>query len=100
MSPDPLPSSIVPPAVIVLSALPGVSSTYFSPSAERGRIASPESTDSGSTVLSSLSSSTAIERSPSRRAVILSTTPTRKPPVRTSLPFTSLAPEGSSAFRS
>ena len=89
------------PSLKVRLARPGISSTYFSPSAERGRTDSVESTDSGSIVLSSFRSSSAIARSsPStvRRALVISSTiPTRKPPARTSLPFTSLAPFGTSA---
>ena len=42
---------------------PGISSTYFRPSAERGRTESVVSTDSGSMFLSSFRSSTAIARS-------------------------------------
>ena len=60
------------------------------------------STESGSIFLSSLRSSTAIARSVPctvRRALVMSLTmPTRKPPARTSLPFTSFAPFGISAF--
>ena len=75
---------------------------YLRPSAERGRTDTFVSTESGSTFLSRLRSTTAIARSsPStvRRSLVISLTiPTRKPPARTSLPFTSLAPFGISAF--
>jgi hypothetical protein len=77
---------------------------YLSPSAERGRTRSFVSRASGSIFLSRLSSATATaRRSPftMRTSGAMSfTTPTRKPPTRTSLPFTSFAPDGSSAFRS
>ena len=72
------------------------------PSAERGRTDMVESTDSGWIFLSRLRSSTAMARSlPStvfRSLVMFLTIPTRKPPARTSLPFTSFAPFGISAF--
>ena len=83
-------SGIVSPGANVDSAAPGVSSTYFRPSAERGRTSTWVSVASGSTTLSRLMSMTATERvSPSSdtvRGVISSTVPTRKPPTRTSLP--------------
>ena len=56
-------SGIVSPSWKVRFARPGISSTYLSPSAERGRTDSVESTDSGSMFLSSLRSRTAIARS-------------------------------------
>ena len=93
-------SGIVEPALKVSFDLPGWISTYFSPSAERGRTISVESVASGSTVLSSFRSRTATERSlPSggvlrNRVRIVSTMPTRKPPTRTSLPSTRFAPPG------
>ena len=59
---------------------------------------------SGSTVLSSfIARSATVLVWPSLRTtfgVISSTTPTRKPPTRTSLPATSLLPVGTSALRS
>jgi hypothetical protein len=89
---------IVSPSWNVLRARPGISSTYFRPSAERGRTDRVESTASGSIDLSSLRSSTAIARSSPftrTRSLLMSfTIPTRKPPARTSLPCTSLAPFG------
>ena len=89
---------IVSPSWNVFSARPGISSTYLRPSAERGRTDRVESTASGSIALSSLRSRTAITRSSPftvTRALLISLTmPTRKPPARTSLPFTSLAPFG------
>ena len=80
----------VAPSSNVCSARPGISSTYLRPSAERGRTPKRVSTDSGSISLSSFRSSRAIERSlpftVRRTRVMSSTTPTRKPPARTSLP--------------
>ena len=98
------PSGIVSPRASVASESPGFSSTYLSPSAERGRTLTVLSFDSGSTTLSSFIEISATERrSPPTSTVfgvISSTTPTRKPPTRTSLPFRSLAPEGSTALTS
>ena len=92
-------SGTVAPVSNVRRERPGISSTYLRPSAERGRTPTRVSTESGSMSLSSFSSSRATDRSrPStvrRTAVMSSTTPTRKPPARTSLPGTSLAPLGS-----
>ena len=89
---------IVSPSWKVLLARPGISSTYFRPSAERGRTNSVVSTASGSMLLSSFRSRTAMTRSVPFswiRALLMSLTmPTRKPPARTSLPLTSLAPFG------
>ena len=97
-------TGIVSPDVKVRLLVPGWSSTYLSPSAERGRTRSFVSTPSGSTFLSRARSASAMARrwpfTVLTVGVISFTTPTRKPPTRTSLPFTSLAPEGSSAFRS
>ncbi len=97
-------SGIVAPAAKVCLLFPGVSSTYFRPSAERGRIFTVVFRASGSTVLSSFMAITATARvlSPLRTTfgVMSSTTPTRKPPTRTSLPATSLLPVGTSALRS
>ena len=76
---------------------------YLSPSAERGRTRNCVSRASGSIFLSRLSSATATLRRSPFTVVTFGltslTTPTRKPPTRTSLPFTSLPPDGSSAFR-
>ena len=89
------------PAESLRSPAPGVSSTNLIPSGERGRTLAVVSAASGSTFLSSFrfTIATALPESltpgPTR-----STKPTRKPPTRTSLPFTSLAPVGSSAFTS
>jgi hypothetical protein len=77
---------------------PVVISTYFSPSAERGRISSVESSGSGSTSGSSSSCSCAVaDPSGFESASMLLTTPTRAPPMRTSLPRTSPAEFGTSA---
>ena len=92
----------VSPSFQVASASPGISSTYLRPSAERGRTLTRVSRASGSICLSRLRWATAmLRRSPSTVATpgsMSSTTPTRKPPTRTSLPGTSFAPEGSSVF--
>ena len=97
-------SGSVSPAANVCLELPGVISTYFRPSADRGRTLIVVSRASGSTVLSSFISTTAMAVSPplteTTLGEIVSTTPTRKPPTRTSLPATSLLPVGSSALRS
>jgi hypothetical protein len=76
-----------------------VSSTYFSPSGERGRTFTNVSTGSGSTSLSSFMSITAIVSpvSSSIAGLSSSTRPTRRPPTCTSLPFTRFDPPGSSA---
>ena len=95
-----LASGSVPPASSSLLLSPGVSWMYFRPSAERGLTLTAVSFASGSTVLSSFSSTTARARPSITVGVIFSTTPTRKPPTRTSLPSTSLAPFGSTAFTS
>ena len=77
-------------------------STYFRPSAERGRMIIVESTGSGSTCSSSFSSTSAVGgSSPSLgTGVISETVPTRWPPMRTSLPTTRFAAFENSAFRS
>ncbi len=106
-STPPLPRRTVEPGAKVSLSLPGTTSTYFRPSAERGRTTNEVSLASGSTVLSSLRSTTATLSWSSvlplvliRVAPICSTAPTRKPPTRTSLPLTSFAPLGSWTFRS
>ncbi len=70
------------------------------PSGERGRTRAVVSRASGSTCLSSFISTIAIALPeslvPGRSRC---TKPTRKPPTRTSLPFTSFEPVGSSASR-
>ena len=69
------------------SALPGVISTYLRPSAERERTISVESSGSGSTFFwSFIETSADACRRAGGPASISSTTPTRKPPIRTSLP--------------
>ena len=96
-------SGIVAPGWSVRSERPGVSSMYLSPSAERGRIDSSVSAGSSPTLLSSFMWITATAR-PSLSSLtagsIRFTTPTRKPPIRTSLPTTRLEPPGISALTS
>ncbi len=77
---------------------PEVISTYLSPSAERGRISSVESSGSGSTSGSSSSWSCAVADPSAFESALMSlTTPTRVPPMRTSLPRTRPAEFGTSA---
>ena len=77
---------MVAPAGYPSSELPGVISRYLSPSVERLRISTVESTGSGSTSwLSSMSSFATVRPSSSRTGVIAFTRPTRMPPIRTSL---------------
>ena len=76
-------------------------STYLSPSAERGRTISVESLGSGLTLVWSFIVSSAVtEPSLWRLGSIVLTTPTREPPIRTSLPLTRLAALGTSALSS
>ena len=102
-SEDCLTGTVSPDCQVAL-LVPGLSSMYLRPSAERGRTRNCVSLASGSTFLSSFSTATAtLRRSPFTvvtSGLMSLTTPTRKPPTRTSLPFTSLPPDGSSAFRS
>jgi hypothetical protein len=95
-------AGIVSPAEKPSSDSPGVISTYFRPSAERGRMIIVESTGSGSTFFSSFSSTSAVgAESPSpATGVISETAPTRWPPIRTSLPTTRFAALLNSALRS
>jgi hypothetical protein len=80
---------------------PGVSSTYFRPSDERGLTSSVELAGIGSMLLSSFIVISAYALPSARlRGSIFEMKPTRAPPTRTSKPFTSCAPFGSSAFRS
>jgi hypothetical protein len=84
---------------------PGVSSTYFRPRADRWRTKIVVSAGSGSTALSSfmlMIATASLSRSAVSRVagVMSSTRPTRKPPIRTSLPFTRFEPDGSSALTS
>jgi hypothetical protein len=79
--------------------VPLVSSTYLRPRAERGRMMTVESIGSGLTVVSSLSPSCAVTVPLAwRTGSIESTTPTRVPPRRTSLPFTRFAELGTLTF--
>jgi hypothetical protein len=78
-----------------------VISTYFSPSAERGRMISVESLGSGVTRSSSESVRSAATLPFSCGSVSMSvTTPTREPPIRTSLPRTRPLAFGTFAVRS
>ena len=76
-----------------------MSSTYLSPSGERGLTLTNVSTGSGSTSLSSFMSITAIVSpvSSSIAGLIFSMSPMRRPPTCTSLPATRFDPPGSSA---
>ena len=91
-------SASVEPASISVFPLPGTISTNLRPSAERGRTLISLSVASGEAVLSIFSERTATDcRFPFASTTcgwMSSTTPTRKPPMRTSLPATSLAPVG------
>jgi len=92
-------SGIVSPSSKPWSDVPRVISTYLRPSAERGRMSTVESLGSGATVFSSLSPSTAMfVPSCWRLTSIVSTEPTRVPPMRTSLPRTRFAALGVSAL--
>ena len=97
-------SGIVSPCLNVCLEWPGVSSMYFRPRAERGRTITRVSLASGWTVLSSFMCTIAIVRvcplTLPMPGLILSIRPTRKPPTRTSLLLTRLAPLGSSALTS
>jgi hypothetical protein len=91
-------SAIVSPSWKVSRERPRVTSTYLSPSAERGRTSSVESSGSGPASLSSVRVSTAITvPSSSVLGLIFVTAPTREPPILTSLPTTSCAALGTSA---
>ncbi len=84
---------MVAPSAKTFFERPVSSSTYLSPRAERGRMTTFESTGTAPAFLSSLS----VRRAPtlwlgSITGCMSVTTPTRKPPERTSLPFTRLAP--------
>ncbi len=73
-------------------------STYLSPSDERLRIRTSESTGSGSTSrLSSRSSFAIVRPSSTFTGVIAFTSPTRMPPIRTSLLATSEVASGTIA---
>jgi hypothetical protein len=73
----------------------------LSPSADVGRTTNVESIGSGSSSSSSFMTISAEERpSPSRIAPTSVTTPTRAPPIRTSLPATRLAALGRFALSS
>jgi hypothetical protein len=92
-------SGIVSPSSKPSLDVPRLSSTYFSPSADRDRTITVESFGSGETERSSLSPSSAMLLPSSWRVTsILSTEPTRVPPIRTSLPRTRLAALGICAF--
>ena len=80
---------------------PSVICTYLRPSAETGRTSSVELRGSGLMLVWSFSVSSAVtEPSRCRRGAIVLTTPTRWPPMRTSLPRTRFAALGMSALSS
>ena len=86
------------PCASMLRERPGRSSTYLSPTLERWRISSRVSSGIGPEPSSIFSSSTATG-SPSRRTgSIFVTSPTRAPPISTSLPSTSSAASGTAAW--
>ena len=88
-----LASGIVSPSLRWSFERPRTNSMYFRPSAERGRTLMVVSTGTSPTFLSSLSlSSAAAVPLGSVIGFRSSTTPMRKPPSRTSLPLTRLAP--------
>ena len=91
--------AIVAPSASASRDVPRCSSTYFSPSAERGRMRTVESRGSGVADVSSRSVSCAPRGRPGIGS-ILATWPTRKPPSRTSLPATRRAASGVSTFSS
>ena len=83
----------VAPSASVRRETPRSSSTYFRPSAERGRTVTCESAGTAPSLRSSFSVSCAPTLPPgSATGCIPETTPTRKPPERTSLPGTRFAP--------
>ena len=91
-------SPSVPPAGRPWSELPGVSSRYLRPTAERARTSTVVSSGIGLTLRSSCSSATAIVSPLSGfcSAWIDLMSPTRTPAMRTSFPTTSDDAEGSS----
>ena len=93
-------SGISAPSTKVSSEVPRTIWTYLRPSAERARMMIVESSGSPSTDLSSFSESAAVvEPFPWEIGLISSTTPTRTPPIRTSLPGTSASALGTWAVR-
>ena len=91
----------VAPSAKTFFERPVSSSTYFSPSAERGRMTAFESTGTAPAFLSSLSVSFAPTLPLGSITGVMSvTTPMRKPPERTSLPLTRLAPLDTSTLSS
>ncbi len=88
-------SGIVAPASKPALLIPGVSSMYFSPSAERGRTMNVESIGKRLEVLVELGVDDRVHLIAALDRVDLSITPTRAPPIRTSLPRTRLAALGS-----
>ena len=86
-------AGIVAPPAKAFFDRPASSSTYFSPSADRGRMTMCESTGTGPILRSSLSVTFAPTLPLGSMTGAMSlTTPTRKPPERTSLPLMRLAP--------
>ena len=93
--------SATAPSAQLAAESPRTSSTYFRPSAERGRMRIVESAGIGEAALSSFSVSSAPAAPPARRTGTISVTcPMRKPPSRTSLPTTSRAASGASTLSS
>jgi hypothetical protein len=94
-------SGIVSPAAKKPSfGSPGVTWRNLSPSADFGRIITVESTGRGSALLSRLSDSSAATLPfPSWTGTTDLTTPTRTPPMRTSLPLTRAFAFGTFALR-
>ena len=77
-----------PPCPIARPRVPSLSSRYLSPSGDRGRTVTCESSCSGSSVLSSFRVSLAYGPFAPIWPRIVSIEPTRLPPTRTSLPST------------
>ena len=94
-------SGIVSPASSPSAESPGTICRYFRPSGDLGRMIIVESAGIGSALLSSLrSSSAATAPLPNWTGFTSLTTPTREPPIRTSLPLTSALAFGTRALRS
>ena len=94
-------SGIVSPALKPFEEWPGTICRYLSPSGDLGRTIIVESTGTGSAILSRLRLSSAANLpSGSWTGFTALTTPTRAPPIRTSLPLTSACASGTRALRS
>jgi hypothetical protein len=93
-------SGIVAPAARPSAESPGTICRYLRPSGDLGRMIIVELAGIGSAPLSRLrSSSAAIAPLPSCTGFTSLTTPTRAPPIRTSLPLTSAFAFGTRALR-